>query len=46
MRKGYINDEDLNTYSLIGEEWALESGTYNDDFPPEILKEMFNYKPE
>ena len=46
IRKGYINDEDLGTYSLIGEKWEKESGTFDDNFPPQILKEMFNYKPE
>jgi len=46
IKKGYINDEDLGTYSLIGEKWDKVFGTFNDNFPPEILKEMFNYKPE
>lgn len=46
VEKGYINDEDLGTYSLIGEEWGLDPGTFNDNFPPGILKKMFNYKPE
>lgn len=44
--KGYINESDLGTYSLIGEEWYKVSGNFNDNFQPEMLMDFFNFKIE
>lgn len=44
--KGYINESDLETYSLIGVEWYKVAGEFDDNFQPAILMDFFNFEIE